>query len=128
MVSLPLVSVAQNIFSLVVARFPPQYARYLQDGSQSQEGVFVEVVECGAFQLHDPSDFTLAVTLIVALYLWLQSNKSLSGERTWCFYLRCYWGFDFKTTPVRPQYLSTFFAIGYGQSKDTHRMLKVSYR
>ncbi|KAL5315234.1 hypothetical protein ACEPPN_017885 [Leptodophora sp. 'Broadleaf-Isolate-01'] len=69
---LPLVSAAQNIFSLVLGKFPAQYARYLGDGYQSEDGVFVELVECGMFELQEPSDLTSVFRLIVALHLWQQ--------------------------------------------------------
>lgn len=61
------------MFSLVLAKFPPQYARYLQCGSQSKEGVFVEVEECGMFELQVPSELAAIFTLVAALHLWLQS-------------------------------------------------------
>jgi hypothetical protein len=61
------------MFSLVLATFPPQYASYLQRGSQSEEGVFVEVEECGMFELQVPSDLAAIFTLITALQLWLES-------------------------------------------------------
>ncbi|KAF4629214.1 hypothetical protein G7Y89_g8940 [Cudoniella acicularis] len=70
---LPLVSAAQNVFSLVFGKFPPEYARYLRDGYQSEDGVFVELDECGMFELQDPSDLRTVFTIIVALHLWLQS-------------------------------------------------------
>jgi hypothetical protein len=74
---LPLISVAQNVFSLVLGKFPPEYARYLRDGSQSEEGVFVEIEECGMFQLQVPSDLTAVFAIIAALHLQLQ-NAELS--------------------------------------------------
>ncbi len=71
--SLPLVSLAQNIFSLVIETFPAQYTTYLWDGNQSEDGVFV-VDECGMFELQEPSDLTRVLTLIVTLHLWLQGS------------------------------------------------------
>jgi len=70
---LPLVSAAQNIFSIVLGRFPADYARYLQDGYQREDGVFIEIEECGMFELQEPSDLRTIFTIIVALHLWLQS-------------------------------------------------------
>jgi len=70
---LPLVSAAQNVFSLVLGGFPAEYARYLQDGYQSEDGVFAELEECGMFQLQEPSDLRTVFILIVALHIWLQS-------------------------------------------------------
>jgi hypothetical protein len=72
---LPLVSAAQNVFSLVFGKFPAQYARYLFDGYQSDDGIFAEIDECGMFELQEPSDLTRVFTLIVALHLWLQDQE-----------------------------------------------------
>jgi hypothetical protein len=56
-----------------LGRFPAGYAQYLQDGYQHQDGVFVELEECGMFELQEPSDLRTIFTIIVALHLWLQS-------------------------------------------------------
>ncbi|OBT69666.1 hypothetical protein VE03_00970 [Pseudogymnoascus sp. 23342-1-I1] len=69
---IPLVSGAQNFFSLVVGNFPIKYEQYL-DGSQSGQLAFAKIEEYGMFKMQDPEDLRIVFTIIVALNLKLQS-------------------------------------------------------
>jgi len=71
--SIPLVSGAQNLFSLVISNFPIEYQQYLHDGSQSDQLAFVKIEEYGMFKMQDPEELRTVFTIIVALNLKLQS-------------------------------------------------------
>ncbi|KAJ8062400.1 hypothetical protein OCU04_008941 [Sclerotinia nivalis] len=70
---IPLVSGAQNLFSLVLGNFPIEYQQYLRDGSQSQKLAFAEISEYGVFKLQDPEQLKVVFILIISLNLKLQS-------------------------------------------------------
>jgi len=70
---MPLVSGAQNLFSLVLGNFPPEYEQYLNDGSQSGQLAFAKLEEYGMFKMQDPEELRMIFTIIIALNLKLQS-------------------------------------------------------
>ncbi|KAF4636779.1 hypothetical protein G7Y89_g1327 [Cudoniella acicularis] len=69
----PLVSGAQNLFSLVLGNFPKEYEQYLHDGSQLEQMAFPKVEEYGMFKMQDSDELRIVFTIIVALNLKLQS-------------------------------------------------------
>ncbi|KAF7898783.1 hypothetical protein EAF00_005229 [Botryotinia globosa] len=74
---LPLISISQNIFSLILGIFPKAYAQYLENGSEvdEDEGCFVELVEFGRFTMSNGDEMQMVITMIVALQMWLQGGK-----------------------------------------------------
>ncbi|THV43734.1 hypothetical protein BGAL_0992g00020 [Botrytis galanthina] len=74
---LPLISISQNIFSLILGIFPKAYAQYLENGLEvdEDEGCFVELVEFGRFTMSNGDEMQMVVTMVVALQVWLQRGR-----------------------------------------------------
>ncbi|KAH8663711.1 hypothetical protein BGZ60DRAFT_529963 [Tricladium varicosporioides] len=77
---LPLISVSQNLFSLVYGHFAKEYIDYLRDGSQSGELSFIKVEEFGVFRLQDPVELRTVCTAIIALTLKTQDLIKREGS------------------------------------------------
>ena len=77
--SIPLVSCSQNLFSLVLGRFPDHYRDFLETGDfpetrgNREDNTFVEIEESLTFNLLEPKDLEWVFVLIVALVLKQQS-------------------------------------------------------